>query len=103
VASHRRTLVLSHLKTFGCVPYTKESNQLGKLDNHSKPGVFIGYAEGAKAYRILDPMMQRVKVTRGLVFDEGRGWDWSTSVPGSSASVVSDFIDYWWPGGAGGA
>lgn len=33
-----------------------------------KPDVFIAYAEGAKAYRILD-------VARDVVFDEGRGWD----------------------------
>ena len=40
----------SHLKTFGCIAYTKELNQLGKLDDRGKPGVFIGYAEGAKAW-----------------------------------------------------
>jgi hypothetical protein len=36
--------------------------------------VFIGYAEGSKVYRILDPGTQRVRPTRDVVFDEGRGW-----------------------------
>jgi hypothetical protein len=50
-------LVMSHLKTFGYVAYTKDLGQLHKLDDHGKLGVFIGYVEGAKAYRILDPVM----------------------------------------------
>lgn len=54
--------------------YVKELNQVGKLDDHSKQGVFIGYAEGAKVYRILDPMTQRVRVARDIVFNEGCGW-----------------------------
>jgi hypothetical protein len=53
-AWHERTPAVSHLKTVGCVAYTKELGQLRKLDYHGKPGVFIGYAEEAKAYRILD-------------------------------------------------
>ena len=69
---------MSHLKTFGCVAYTKDLGQLCKVDDRSKPGVFIGYAEGAKANRILDPVTQRVKISRDVIFDEGRGWDWST-------------------------
>jgi hypothetical protein len=36
--------------------------------------VFIGYAEGSKAYRILDPETQCVHTTRDVVFDEWRGW-----------------------------
>ena len=72
-AWHGRMPVVSHLKTFGCVASTKELGQLRKLDDRGKPDVFIGYAEGAKAYRILDPVTQRVKVpttsssTRGTV------------------------------------
>jgi hypothetical protein len=56
---------VSYQKTFGCVVYTKDLlAQLRKLDDRDKPSVFIGYAEGAKAYRILDPVTQRVKVSR---------------------------------------
>jgi hypothetical protein len=101
---HGRTLAVSSLKTFGCVAYTKDLGQLRKLDDHGKPGIFIGYAEGAKPYRILDPVTHRVKVSRDVVFDEGRSWDWSSPNAGSSASVASDFtIEYWELGGAGGA
>ena len=72
-ACHKRTPAVSHLKTFGCVAYTKEWNQLGKLNDRDKPGVFIEYAEGVKASHILDTVTHRVKVARDIVFDEGRG------------------------------
>jgi hypothetical protein len=42
--------------------------------------VFIGYAEGSKAYRILDPKTQRVRMARDVVFNEGRGWVWDKAV-----------------------
>jgi hypothetical protein len=94
-AWHGRTPTMSYLKTFGCIAYTKDLGQLHKLDDHGKPGIFIGYAEGAKAYQILDPVTQWVKVSRDVIFDEGRGWDWSTPDAGSSASATSDFtIEY---------
>jgi hypothetical protein len=54
-AWHGRTSTVAHLKVFGCVTYTKNLSQLSKLDDHDTAGVFIGYAEGAKAYRVLDP------------------------------------------------
>jgi hypothetical protein len=70
-AWHRRKLAVSHLRVFGCLAFTKELGHVGKLDDRSTPGVFIGYVEGSKAYRILDPETQRVRTTRDVVFNEG--------------------------------
>jgi transposase InsO family protein len=72
-AWHGRKPAVSHLRVFGCLAFTKELGHIGKLDDRSTPGVFIGYAEGSKAYRILDPRTQCVRTTRDVVFDEGRG------------------------------
>jgi hypothetical protein len=55
--------MVSHLRVFGCLVFGKELGHIGKLDDRSTPGVFIGYAEGSKAYRILDPGT-RVRTTR---------------------------------------
>jgi hypothetical protein len=55
-AWHGRKPVVSHLCVFGCLTFAKELNHVSKLDDRSMPGVFISYAEGVKAYRILDPM-----------------------------------------------
>jgi hypothetical protein len=54
-AWHGRKPTVSHLRVFGCLVFGKELGHIGKLDDRSTPVVFIGYAEGSKAYRILDP------------------------------------------------
>jgi hypothetical protein len=70
-AWHGRKPAVSHLRVFGCLAFGKKLSHIDKLDNMSTPGVFMGYAEGSKAYRILDPGIQRVRTTRDIVFDEG--------------------------------
>jgi hypothetical protein len=72
-AWHGRKSAVSHLRVFGCLMFGKELGHIGKLDDRSTRGVFIGYAEGSKLYRILDPGTQRVRTTRDVVFDKGRG------------------------------
>jgi transposase InsO family protein len=69
-AWHGRKPVISHLQVFNCLAFGKELGHIGKLDDMSTPGVFIGYAECSKAYRILDPGTQRVRMTHDVVFDE---------------------------------
>jgi hypothetical protein len=70
---HGRKPTVSHLRVFGCLAFAKELGYIGKLNDRSTLGVFIGYAEGSKDYRILDPGTQRVRTKRDVVFDEGRG------------------------------
>ena len=73
-AWHGHKLTVNHLRVLGYLAFVKELNHIGKLDDRSSPGVFIGYAEGVKAYCILDPATQRVRISWDVVFDEGRGW-----------------------------
>jgi hypothetical protein len=94
-AWHGRKLTVSHLCIFGCLAFIKELNHVGKLDDRSTPGVFISYTEGAKAYRVLDPTTRHVRITRDVVFDEGRRWTWGKMVDDGSTPTTSDFIiDY---------
>ncbi|KAM1608415.1 hypothetical protein EV1_020385 [Malus domestica] len=59
------------LKVFGCScfpwlkPYTTS-----KLDSKSKYCVFLGYSLQHKGYRCLDPLTQRVYISRHVIFDE---------------------------------
>jgi hypothetical protein len=102
-AWHGRKPVVSHLWVFGCLAFGKELGHIGKLDDRSTPGVFIGYAEGSKAYRILDPGTQRVRTTRDVVFDEERGWTWDKAVGDGSTLTYDNFtIEYVHFKGAGG-
>jgi hypothetical protein len=102
-AWHGRKPVVSHLRVFGCLAFGKELGHIGKLDDRSTPGVFIGYTEGSKAYRILDPGTQLVRTTRDIVFDEGRGWAWDKAVDDGSTSTYDNFtVKYVHFEGAGG-
>jgi hypothetical protein len=73
-AWHGRKPAVSHLRVFGCLAFGKELGHISKLDDRSTIGVFIGYAEGSKAYHILDPGTQHVRMTCDVVFDERQGW-----------------------------
>jgi hypothetical protein len=70
-AWHGLKPAVSHLWVFSCLAFAKELGHIGKLNDRSTPGVFIGYVEGSKGYHILDPGTQRVSTTYDIVFDEG--------------------------------
>ncbi|EEC72737.1 hypothetical protein OsI_06355 [Oryza sativa Indica Group] len=94
-AWHRRKSAVSHLWVFGCLAFAKELGHIGKLDDRSTSGMFIGYTEGSKAYRILDPETQRVRTACDIVFDEGRGWAWDKAVDDGSTPTYEDFtVEY---------
>ena len=100
-ALHGCKLVVSYLHIFGCLALVKELNPVGKLNDCSSPGVFIGYAEGAKAYRMLDLATRCVHVALDVVIDEGHGWAWDKVMDDGSATALRDFtIEYAWAGGA---
>lgn len=47
--------------------------------------VFIGYEEGAKCYRVYNPMTKKLQVTRDVLFEESRPWNWDE--PDTSAAM----------------
>ena len=95
-AWHGKAPEVGYLRTFGCVAFTKNLSQLKKLDDRSIPGILIGYADGAKAYRIFDPATQRVRVSRDVVFDESRGWDWIKEGGGQVPADKEFAIEHVW-------
>ena len=67
---------VSFLRTFGCIGHVRKTKPiLTKLEDRSTPMVFLGYAEGTKAYRLYDPHGDKVLVSRDVVFDEKAAWD----------------------------
>ena len=72
---------IGHLRIFGCIGYAKvEAKLLKKLDDRSRMLVHLGTEPGSKAYRMFDPQSQKIIVSRDVVFDETKGWNWSTSM-----------------------
>ncbi|KAJ4703438.1 Retrovirus-related Pol polyprotein from transposon TNT 1-94 [Melia azedarach] len=58
----------SNLRAFGCTIYYHVNE--GKLEPRAKKGVFVGYGDGVKGYRIWSPSEKRVILSRNVVFDE---------------------------------
>jgi hypothetical protein len=102
-AWYGRKPAVSHVWVFDCLTFGKELGHIGKLNDRSTPGVFISYAEGSKAYCILNPGTQRMRTTRDVVFDEGRGWTWDKAEDDDLTPTYDNFtVEYIHFKGAGG-
>jgi len=71
-AWHGKAPEVGYLRTFGCVAFTKDLSQLKKLNDRSILGILIGYADGAKAYRIFDPATACARLARCCLRRESR-------------------------------
>jgi hypothetical protein len=68
---------------------------LHKLADRSTPGIFVDYEEGAKAYRVYDPVGERIYVTCDVTFEERRTWSWDTVKLTDKVSTPPSFpIEY---------
>jgi transposase InsO family protein len=64
--------LVHHLRTFGCLAHVKVTTpNLRKLDDRSRPMIFVGYEPGSMAYRVYDPSHNRIHISRDVIFDEG--------------------------------
>ena len=62
---------VSHLKIFGCPVYVHISKEKRtKLDPSIKKGIFVGYCELSKAFRIYIPGFHHMEISRDVTFDE---------------------------------
>jgi hypothetical protein len=86
-------LAVHFLRTFGCVAHIKVAGgHLRKFDDLSTPMVLIGYEPGTKAYRLYNPVTDRVHVSRDVVFEEGRAWNLGEKAVGSSSDDDDDLF-----------
>ena len=68
---------INHLRIFGCIAYAKnDQKHLRKLDDRSRMLVHLGTEPGSKAYRLLEPETRKIVVSRDVIFDETKGWNW---------------------------
>ncbi|KAK1686566.1 hypothetical protein QYE76_047414 [Lolium multiflorum] len=78
---------VDHLRTFGCVAHVKTvAGHTSKLADRSTPMIMIGYEAGSKAYRAYNPINKKLVVTRDVVFEEEKSWNWGSTEPVQSIS-----------------
>ena len=66
-----------YFRVFGCISHVHvPDSKRTKLDDKSLVCVLLGVSEESKAYRLYDPVSQRIIVSRDVVFEEDKGWNW---------------------------
>ena len=58
----------SHLRRFGCVAYVHTVQD--KMSLRALKGIFMGYPQGTKRYRVWLPEEEKFTISRNVVFDE---------------------------------
>ncbi|KAJ9560140.1 hypothetical protein OSB04_005300 [Centaurea solstitialis] len=72
---------IGRLRVFGCVAHSKVlRGQQRKLDSRSEMLVHLGTETGSKAYRLLDPVSGRIRVSRDVRFEEYKAWPWDDTI-----------------------
>ncbi|GJZ28589.1 retrovirus-related pol polyprotein from transposon TNT 1-94 [Tanacetum coccineum] len=75
--SNRKPSV-GYFRVFGCVVHVhipKEKRK--KLDDRSLKCVMFGVSEESKAYRLYDPVNNKIVISKDVVFEEGKAWPWN--------------------------
>ena len=79
---------VEHFRVFGCISHVHvPDNKRTKLDDKSLSCILLGVSEGSKAYRLYDPTSQRIIISRDVVFEEHKNWDWDKTY---EESIVCD-------------
>ena len=63
---------VSKLRTFGCRVLVKDPDTKGKFTIRTWDGINMGPVQGGDDYKIYDPSIRRMSVTRDVHFLEGR-------------------------------
>lgn len=69
--------VVHYFRVFGCIAYAHIPDaQSKKLDEKCIKCVHLGSNE-SKGYKIYDPTQNKVTISRYVVFEESKVWNWS--------------------------
>lgn len=72
---------VEHLRVFGCVAYALiPYERRVKLDEKSVRCVMFGVSKEIKAYRLYDPTVKRIIISKDVRFDEETRWNWEDEV-----------------------
>lgn len=67
---------MKHFKVFGCIAHVHiPDRKRTKLNDKNMKCVHLGLSEGTKAYRLYNPVTEKVVVSRDVVFAKNESWD----------------------------
>jgi hypothetical protein len=72
-----RKPTVHHFRVFGCLAYVHiHDAHRKKLDDKSIPCFLLGISEESKGYKLYDPSNKRVIISKDVVFEESKSWQW---------------------------
>ena len=84
-----RRWIVEHLRVFGCIAYAhvpKEQRQ--KFDDKDVKCIFTRYSPESKAYRLYDPVNNKMILSREVEFLENQSWYGSADESPSTSSKM---------------
>jgi transposase InsO family protein len=82
---------VEYFRVFGCLAHVHVPDQRRiKLDDKSILCVLLGVSDESKAYRLFDPISKKIIVSRDVVFEETKGWNWDMS----REEIISDVLEW---------
>ncbi|MCH81754.1 retrovirus-related pol polyprotein from transposon tnt 1-94, partial [Trifolium medium] len=83
-----------HFRVFGCLAFAHvPDSQRTKLDDKSIKCVHLGVSDESKAYKLYDPEKKKIIVSRDVVFEENKSWEWNKSNTKKNSEVIDDEIE----------
>jgi transposase InsO family protein len=83
---------IKFFRIFGCTAYATipKQHRGGKLNKRAVKGIFIGYDENRKAYRVWDPSEKKVMHSRDVRFiEEEQGWQQENERDGTNYDEIA--------------
>jgi hypothetical protein len=72
---------VAHFKTWGCVAHIHvPKEKRTKLEDKSITCILLGLNEESKGYRVLDPKTRKIIVSKDVLFEEHKSWDWDQGI-----------------------
>ncbi|GLU09096.1 hypothetical protein SLE2022_259720 [Rubroshorea leprosula] len=82
---------VDHFKIFGCIAYAHiPDEKRKKLDDKGEKSIFLGVSNNSKAYKLYNPNTKKIIVSRDVIFDEGKFWEWDEGKAEQKIQVVFD-------------
>ncbi|KAG6472491.1 hypothetical protein ZIOFF_069955 [Zingiber officinale] len=74
---HNEKLSLNHLRVYGSICHVHVPDEKRtKLYEKSKIRILVGYCSGIRGYRVFDPVGGKIIISRDIIFEEDKEWDW---------------------------
>nr|DAD43144.1 TPA_asm: hypothetical protein HUJ06_001374 [Nelumbo nucifera] len=67
---------IEHFRVFGCISHVHVPDVKRTKEDKSFTCVLLGVSEESKAYRLNDPIAKKIVISRDVVFEEEKYWDW---------------------------